>query len=82
MATLTIRDIPDKTKETLRVHAAKAGVSLESYARQILKEASNKKEDKQVNILDLAEKYFGAKNGIDLELPARHTKRQPVDFES
>lgn len=81
MATLTIRDIPDKTKETLRVHAAKAGVSLESYVRQMLKDASNNKEDKQINILDLAEKYFGSKNGIDLELPARTSKRLPVDFE-
>src|SRR4051794_40926203 len=36
MASLTIRDLPDQTKETLRVHAARSGLSLEAYARHLL----------------------------------------------
>ncbi|WP_304053132.1 hypothetical protein [Nitrosomonas communis] len=31
MANITIRDLPDKTKEILRIHAVQAGVSLEAY---------------------------------------------------
>jgi hypothetical protein len=38
MANLTIRDLPDTDKESLKVPAAKAGVSLESFVRGLLKE--------------------------------------------
>ena len=39
MASLTIRNFSDGAKEALRVHAAKAGISLEAYARRILQNA-------------------------------------------
>ncbi len=75
MASITIRNLPEQTKETLRIQAAQSGVSLESYIRQLLRNAASEKDQKQINILDLAEKYFGSKNGIDLELPERKSKR-------
>lgn len=80
MANITIRDLPDKTKEILRIHAAQAGVSLEAYVRHVLQKASLSNEFKPVDILQIAEKYFGAEKGVELELPARSSKRQPVDF--
>lgn len=36
MATLTIRNIPDRVKQTLRVRAAESGHSLEESLRQLL----------------------------------------------
>jgi plasmid stability protein len=39
MANLTIRNVDDRTKQTLRVRAARHGVSMEEEARRILKEA-------------------------------------------
>ena len=81
MANITVRDLPDKTKETLRVHAAQAGISLEAYARYILQTASSSDDFKSVNILKISEKYFGAKEGVELELPERNSKRQSVDFD-
>ena len=80
MASITIRNLPDKTKEALRIHAAQCGVSLEAYVRQILKKASCANGLKSVSILDMAEKYFGFKHGIDVELPERSSKRQPIEF--
>lgn len=80
MATVTIRNIPDKTKETLRIRAAQSGVSLESYLRQILKQASGATPSKPTGILHLGEQYFGSKNGIDIELPERKSKRRSVDL--
>lgn len=32
MANITVRDLPDKAKETLRVHVVQVGISLEVYA--------------------------------------------------
>ena len=81
MASITIRDLPDKTKEALRIHAAQSGLSLESYVRQVLREASQTDRLKSVSILDLAEKHFGPKHGVDIELPERNSQRKPVDFD-
>jgi len=81
MANITIRDLPDNTKESLRVQAAKSGVSLEAYARLILQKASSSGFPLQPNILDLASKYFGRENGVELELPDRSSTRKEVKFE-
>ncbi len=81
MASITIRNLPDKTKEELRIHAAQCGVSLESYVRQILKKASSANGLKPVNILDMAEKYFGSKYGVDIKLPKRSSERKPIKFD-
>ena len=80
MANITVRDLPDKTKETLRIHAAQAGISLEAYVRHILQTASSSNDFKPDNILDIAAKYFGPQNGLELDLPKRGSKRQTVDF--
>ncbi len=80
MASITIRGLPDKTKEALRIHAAECGVSLESYVRQILKKASSANGLEPVSILDMAKKYFGTKHGVDIELPERSSKRQLIEF--
>ncbi len=80
MANITIRDLPDKTKEILRVQAAQSGISLEAHARLILQQASSVKTFTPINILNLAEQYFGPENGIDLKMPKRGSTRKPVAF--
>lgn len=82
MANLTIRDLPDAAKNSLRIKAATAGLSLEAYVRHILQEASNADTLTQPNITDLAHQYFGTKNGVELELPSRSSKRGAVDFDA
>ncbi|PCI33355.1 MAG: hypothetical protein COB54_03370 [Alphaproteobacteria bacterium] len=81
MANITIRDLPDNTKENLRVLAAKSGVSLEAYARLVLQKASSSDSFLQQNILDLAGKYFGRKYGVELGLPERSSTRGEINFE-
>lgn len=82
MANITIRDLPGPTKESLRVQAAKSGISLEAYARHILQKASRSDFFLQPNIVDLASKYFGPKHGVDLDLPSRHSTREQVEFDT
>lgn len=82
MASITIRDLPENTKQSLRVKAAQAGVSLEAYVRQVLQKASSSSGAGTLNILNLAEQYFGSKHGIELELPKRRSKRATVDLAS
>ena len=80
MANINVRGISDQTKEALRVRAAKAGMSLEAYARRALQKASMTNGQEPMPILDLAEKYFGAKGGVELEALPRSTHRKPVEF--
>lgn len=91
MANINVRGIADQTKEVLRVRAAKAGLSLEAFARRALQQAATASGAAPTSILDLAGKYFGANNGVELEKPARSTsgfglvkvskKAVPVDFD-
>lgn len=81
MANINVRGLSDNTKEALRVRAAKAGMSLEAYARRALYKASIENGSEPTPIVDLAEKFFGAEGGVDLEAPARSTKRKPINFD-
>jgi plasmid stability protein len=58
MANVNVRGLSDKTKEALRVRAAKAGMSLEAYARRALTKASMANGDEPKPVVELAEKIF------------------------
>lgn len=82
MASITIRDFPDSAKDALRIHAAKAGVSLESYAREVLHAAARDAAAVSTgDILGLSRTLFGAGKGVDLELPSRRSARPVVEFD-
>jgi len=81
MAVLTVRNLPDQTKEALRVKAAKSGVSLEKYVRRVLQKVSNEEIFEVPQIMEAAAEYFGKENGEELELPARSSNRQSVEFD-
>jgi plasmid stability protein len=80
VANINVRGIPDRTKEALRLLAARAGTSLEAYARRALIKASLGEGREPVSIVDLAEKHFGAERGVELDLPLRSTRRRTVEF--
>jgi len=80
MANINVRGLSDNTKEALRVRAAQAGMSLEAFARRALTKASMASGEEPKPLIDLAEKYFGARHGVELDLPPRTTQRKPVDF--
>ncbi|MEL6823418.1 MAG: plasmid stabilization protein [Calditrichota bacterium] len=79
MASITIRKLPDEIKEKLRVIAAQKGISLEAHLRNVLEKAAG--EETSPDIVGIAKKYFGSKNGIDLEIPPMTSKRKPVKFD-
>ena len=60
MATLTIRNLPERVRNRLRVRAAKRGVSMEAEARTILAEAVEAPEGKQVMTVSELQEWVAA----------------------
>ena len=75
MPSLSVRLLDEETVARLRARAASHGVSMEEEARRILKEAVSAPE----RIGDLALQLFGARQGVDLELPRREA-HEPLDL--
>jgi len=74
MASLSIRKIDEETLQSLRLRAAKHGVSMEEEVRRILKTAVDTPE----KIGDFALALFGEKHGVDLVIPARDVNEPPT----
>lgn len=79
MATLTIRNLDDQTKQKLRQIAAKHGHSMEEEVRRILNRAVNQAEQKGLGTLIAQE--FSAIGGVEMELPERSPARPAPNFE-
>lgn len=76
MASISVRNLDNKVYEQLRLRAAKHGTSMEEEARQIISQAVA--APKRIN--DVFQKYFGSRNGINLDIPDRKPHK-PMDFD-
>lgn len=76
MASISVRKLDDSVYDQLRIRAAKHGVSMEEEARQIISKAVMIPE----RISEVFRKYFGYKNGIDLDIPNQRKPHEPMDF--
>ena len=80
MATLTIRQLDEKTKARLRVQAAQHGRSMEEEARTILRSAVSTSAPEKENLAEAIRRRFAAFGGVELKLPKRDAMRRPPDF--
>ena len=80
MATLTIRQLDEKTKTQLRVRAAHHGRSMEEEAREILRSALSSVPTAKRNLAEAIRRRFAAFGGLELELPGRDAMRQAPGF--
>ncbi len=83
MATLTIRNLDERTKAQLRVQAARHGRSMEEEARTILRTAiESAQTDVQVERLgSRIHAHFAQLGGVELDLPERRSAAAPAEFE-
>src|SRR5437879_8985637 len=80
MATLTIRQLDEKTKTRLRVRAAHHGRSMEEEAREILRSALSSVPPAKGNLAEAVRRRFAAFGGLELKLPRRDAMRQAPGF--
>jgi plasmid stability protein len=76
MATLTIRQLDERTHARLRARAASHGRSVEAEVRAILDATTGRPEK---NILVSLHHTFARGGGVDLDLPARTDAPRDVD---
>lgn len=82
MATLVIRRLDEDVKERISRRAAAKGRSMEEEVRQILQAAvPADAENWGLRLVETTQELFGARHGVDLELPPRGPAREPPTFE-
>lgn len=81
MASLTIRNIDDSLKASLRLNAARHGRSMEEEARQLLRQ-SLLREKSSIGLGSRISQRFAAAGGVDLPTVTRSKARPPPAFSS
>lgn len=81
MATLTIRQLDDKTKTKLRVLAAHHGRSMEQEARKILRATLSASPTPSGNLAATIRRRFATFGGVELKVPKRDAIRATPGFD-
>jgi plasmid stability protein len=79
MASITIRELDENTKERLRVRAARHKRSMEEEARSILRAAVAEDETAAPNLAEAVRRRFRPFRGVELRLPEREAMREPTE---
>ena len=77
MASITIRNLDERTKARLRVRAAHRKRSMEDEARNILRAALAEEAAVPRNLADAIRRRFRPLGGVELRLPVRQPMREP-----
>lgn len=82
MATLTIRNLDERTKAQLRIQAARHGRSMEEEARTILRSAIEARQPVAggKGLGSRIHEHFAQLGGVELELPERSSLPIPAEF--
>jgi plasmid stability protein len=83
MATLTIRNLGERTKAQLRIQAARHGRSMEEEARTILRSAIEARQPVAGGggLGSRIHEHFAQFGGVELELPERAFLPTPAQFD-
>lgn len=83
MATLTIRNLDERTKAQLRIQAARHGRSMEEEVRTILRSAIEARQPVGGKGLgSRIHEHFAQLGGVELELPERSSLPTSAEFGS
>ena len=77
MASITIRNLDEETKNRLRIRAAHRGRSMEDEARSILREALARESTTPRDLATAIGKRFKSFGGVELELPVLYLTCEP-----
>ncbi len=81
MASITIRNLDDDVKTSLRKRAAGHGRSMEEEARLILADAVERQAAPAKGLGTAVHELFKPYGGVELEVPPREPMREPPLFD-
>jgi len=82
MSSLTVRNLDESVKNSLRVRAARHGRSMEEEVRQILQNIVAPEQAGQVSFAERVNSRFAGLHVDSLPLPARQLARKPPDIDA
>ena len=81
MSSLTVRNLDEAVKNSLRLRAARHGWSMEQEVRQILQQATLPEQAEGISFAERINNRFTGLNADALPIPARQTARTPPTFD-
>jgi len=82
MSSLTVRNLDESVKNSLRVRAARNGRSMEEEVRQILQNIVAPEQAGQVSFAERVNSRFAGLHVDSLPIPARQLARTPPDIDA
>lgn len=79
MASITIRNLDERTKSRLRIRAAHHNRSMEEEARSILRSVLAEKAPSSASLAQAIRKRFAPLGGLELRPPLREPMREPPE---
>ncbi len=80
MASITIRNLDDDLKQSLRVRAAQNRRSMEDEVRDILRTTLSLENSRQTDLARTIRQRFARRGPITLSIAPREATREPPDF--
>ena len=82
MSSLTVRNLDESVKNSLRVRAARNGRSMEEEVRQILQNIVAPEQAGQMSFAERVNSRFAGLDVDSLPIPARQPARKPPDIDT
>ena len=82
MSSLTVRNLDESVKNSLRVRAARHGRSMEEEVRQILQNIVAPEQAGRVSFAERVNSRFAGLQVDSLPIPARQLARTPPDIDT
>ena len=82
MSSLTVRNLDESVKNSLRVRAARNGRSMEEEVRQILQNIVAPEQAGQMSFAERVNSRFAGLDVDSLPIPARQPARMPPDIDT
>lgn len=82
MSSITVRNLDESVKNSLRVRAARHGWSMEQEVRQILQQTVAPEQAGQISFAERVNSRFAGLNVESLSVPPRQIARTPPKFDT
>ena len=82
MSSITVRNLDEAVKNSLRLRAARHGWSMEHEVRQILRQSIAPEQTEAISFAERINRRFSGLDVESLSLPARKPARIPPGFDT